>query len=158
MTKKNLLHWLATTQCYRTKPQIWQTYHLHQMGLHKDPLQQPWMEILDQQTTTLGIVQQLLDVIMAQTWPTQITPTTKAYSKTSPEHCSLCSWCRLTDIEKISPFWKAFHQATTDNRCLQILEKYMAQEKSTDFFISYSLRPDWIKDIAKQKSWYPLSN
>jgi len=34
----------------------------------------------------------------------------------------------------------------------------MAQEKSTDYFISYSLRPDWITDITKQKFWYPLSN
>jgi len=33
----------------------------------------------------------------------------------------------------------------------------MAQEKCSDYLISYSLRPDWIKDITKQKFWYPLS-
>jgi len=33
----------------------------------------------------------------------------------------------------------------------------MAQEKTSDYFISYSLHPDWIKDITRQKFWYPLS-
>ena len=33
----------------------------------------------------------------------------------------------------------------------------MAQEKTNDYLISYSLRPDWITDITKQKFWYPLS-
>ena len=118
----------------------------------------PPPEQLPQNNTTPGIVQQLLDVISVQTRPVQTTPTNAAHSETSPEHINLLSLCGLTDIDQLPPFWHTFRQATTDNGRLQILEKYMAQEKSTDYFISYSLRPDWIKDITKQKFWYPLSN
>jgi len=110
------------------------------------------------QTGQNTIVQQLLDVITTQACPTTTTPVNKAYSKTSPEHASLLSWYRHMAIGKLPAFWKAFQQAITDNGPLQILEKFMAHEKSSDYFISYSLRPNWIKDITKQKFWYLLSS
>jgi len=104
-----------------------------------------------------GIIKQLVDLVTLQTRTPAATTTDEAYKETSPEHRGLLSWAGLTDTEKIPPFWAAFRQATTDNGRLQILEKYMAQEKCSDYLISYSLRPDWIKDITKQKFWYPLS-
>jgi len=54
------------------------------------------------------IIQQLLNIITAQSTNTAPATTIAAHNETSPEHQCLLSLCRLTDIEKIPPFWTSF--------------------------------------------------
>jgi len=38
---------------------------------------------------------------------------------------NMYSWCGLTDGDLLPPFWKAFNDATTDSRCMYVLDAYL---------------------------------
>jgi len=129
-------------------------------NLNQPPLQQPAYQLNEERLANLfaaavnagfAAQQQRLNN-QAQNPPPTTAPTQKRI--TGMTLTNLCSWCGLDHLSPLPPIWYILPTVDTNGARREIINRFLLAEQETNHHITYTLRAEAVRDIAKVDFYY----